>query len=144
MDIQELKVGNVVAAKRKRIDDGVEVREPIKIRSIGSNSGQVPAEQVYTWVIDTNGTIHDSKDLDPIDLTVNMMKRFRFKSDALTQTMTMYTERLSVVYDRTDNTLTILKHRRPIFENYVDYVHELQNVLSLFDITINVTTEKVK
>lgn len=144
MDIQELKVGNVVAARRKRIDDGVEIKEPIKIRSIGSNSGLVPDELVYTWVLDTNGRIYDTKELDPIDLTVNRMKRLRFKSDPMTQTMTMYSERLSVVYDRTDNTLTILKHRRPIFEKYVDYLHELQNVLSLFDIEINVTIENVK
>ncbi len=143
MDIQNLKVGNVVAARRM-IDVDVEKHEYIKIRSIGTDWGAALDDQDYTWVADTNGIIHYANSLYPIELTVNRMKRFGFKSDPQTETMTLFSERLSVVYDRTDNTLTILKHRRPIFEKYVDYVHELQNILSLFDIEINVTTEKVK
>ena len=149
MELQELRVGNIVATRHKRIDDGKEERRIIKIRSLGTNASiesfeEDDAPRLHQWVVDVNGEIHDTSELFPVDLTVNIMKRLHFKSDPITSTMTMYNDRLSVVYDRTDNTLTILKHRRPIFEKYVDYLHELQNVLSLFDIEINVTTDKVR
>ena len=147
MELKELRVGNIVAARHMRIDDGVEEKRIIKIRSLGTNATieSLDEEGVenYKWVVDTNGEIHNIDRLFPVDLTVNIMKRLRFKSDPVTSTMTMYNDRMSVVYDRTDNTLTILKHRRPIFEKYVDYLHELQNVLSLFGIEVNVTTDKV-
>lgn len=148
MELKELRVGNVVAVRHHRIDDGKEERRVIKVRSLGTNASEKSLDEdedasLHQWVVDTNAEIHDITELYPVDLTVNIMKRLRFKSDPVTSTMTMYNDRMSVVYDRTDNTLTILKHRRPIFEKYVDYVHELQNVLELFGIEVNVTTDKM-
>ena len=147
MELKELRVGNVVAVRHKRIDDMKEEKRVIKIRSLGTNANiealNEEGANFYEWVVDTNAEIYDVGKLDPIQLTVNILKRLRFKSDPVTSTMTMYNDRMSVVYDRTDNTLSILKHRRPIFEKYIDYLHELQNVLSLFGIELNVTTDKV-
>lgn len=134
MYIGNLRVGNIVIGKRY---DENNVGEPfiVKIRSIGrENVGKGKYEN--EWVVGEDTFFYSLKELQEIDLNSKWLLKMGFKKVDGSSTYKYYHNRLAIVFDYSDNTLTIMKHSRTIFEKYVDYVHEMQNVLEMFEIEI--------
>ncbi len=134
MDIKELRVGNIVMGRRYNANNE---EQPciVKIRSIGrKNVGNV--KYGNEWVGGEDAYVYWLKDLCEIDLDSKWLLKIGFKKVDGTCTYKYRHNRLAIVFDYSDNTLTIMQHSRTIFEKYVDYVHEMQNVLGMFEIEI--------
>lgn len=133
MNIEDLRVGNVVIGRRSN-DNNVGEPRIVKIRSIGRISAG--NGKYHEWVCGEDTLSYSLKDLSEIDLNSKWLLKMGFKKVAGSSTYKYWHNRLSIVFDYSDNTLTIMQHSRTIYEKYVDYVHEMQNVLRMFEIEI--------
>lgn len=136
MNIEDLRVGNVVIGIRHNLKTLEEERHIIKIQSVFRYVAR--ADHQVEWVKDEDSYVYSLKALCEIDLNSKWLLKMGFKKVAGSSMYKYWHNRLSIVFDYSDNTLTIMQHSRTIFEKYVDYVHEMQNVLRMFEIEIPV------
>lgn len=135
MNIEDLRLGNVVIGIRHNLETLEEERHIIKIQNIGREcvgKGKYKNE----WVLSEDDLMYPLKDIGEIDLNSKWLLKIGFKKVAGSSTYKYWNNRLSIVFDYSDNTLTIMQHSRTIYEKYVDYVHEMQNALRMFEVEI--------